>query len=213
MATTFVDMRLKAPFTAVVSGPTGSGKTKYMQQLIEGANTLTNTPPREIISCYGAWRDDFDALEERGIVMHEGLLAAENIPVDKEPRWVVVDDLMEEVSGNKTMSNMFTKYSHHRNISVFFLVQDLFKKNNRTLTLNAQYMFLFKNPRDKLFIDNLSRQAFPGKVKQVREVYENVTKAPYSFLMVDMRQETDERCRLVENFGVKGKQMYVFALQ
>ena len=96
---------------------------------------------------------------------------------------------------------------------MFFLVQDLFKKNNRTLTLNAQYMFLFKNPRDKLFIDNLDRQAFPGKVKQVREVYENVTKAPYSFLMLDMRQETDECCRLVENFGVKGKQMYVYALQ
>ena len=82
--------------------------------------------------------------------MHERLLAVENIPVDKEPRWVVVDDLMEEVSGNKAMNNMFTKYSHHRNISVFFLVQDLFKKNNQTLTLNAQYMFLFKNPRDKL---------------------------------------------------------------
>lgn len=119
---------------------------------------------------------------------------------------------MEEVSGDKTMNNMFTKYSHHRNISVFFLVQDLFKKNNRTLTLNAQYMFLFKNPRDKLFIDNLARQAFPGKVKQVREVYENVTKEPYSFLMLDMRQETDERCRLVENFGVNGRQMYAYAL-
>ena len=213
MATTLVDMRLKAPFTAVVSGPTGSGKTKYMKTLIEGASTLTNSPPAQIIYCYGAWQDDFDALEERGVVMHEGLLAAENIPVDKAPRWIVVDDLMEEVSGNKTMNNMFTKYSHHRNISVFFLVQDLFKKNNRTLTLNAQYMFLFKNPRDKLFINNLARQAFPGKVKQVREVFENVTKAPYSFLMVDMRQETDERCRLVENFGVKGKQMYVYDLQ
>ena len=114
MATTFVDMRLKAPFTAVVSRPTGSGKTKYMQKLIEGANTLTNSPPREIIYCYGAWQDDFDALEYRGIVMHEGLLAAEDIPVDKEPRWVVVDNLMGEVSGNKTMNNMFTKYSHHR---------------------------------------------------------------------------------------------------
>ena len=113
MATAFVDMRLKAPFTAVMSGPTGSGKTKYMQQLIEGADTLTNDPPREIIYCYGAWRDDFDALEERGIIMHEGLLAAENIPVDKKARWVVVDDLMEEVSGNKTMNNIFTKYSHH----------------------------------------------------------------------------------------------------
>ena len=55
MATTFVDMRLKAPFTAAVSGPTGSGKTKYMQQLIEGVNTLTNSPLREIIYCYGAW--------------------------------------------------------------------------------------------------------------------------------------------------------------
>ena len=127
-------MRLKAPFTALMSGHTSSCKTQYMQQLIEGADTLTNNPPWEIIYCYGAWRVAFDALEERGVITREGLLAAESIPVDKKARWVVVDDLMEEMLGNKTMNNMFTKYSHHRNISMFFLVQDLFKKNNRTLT-------------------------------------------------------------------------------
>ena len=207
-----IDMRLKAPFTSVVSGPTGSGKTKYMIQLIKGAHSVTTSPPVEIIYCYGAWQKDFEALEEMGVRMHEGLLNESEVPTDGKPRWIVVDDLMEEVSGGGTMNNLFTKYSHHRNLSVFFLIQDLFKKKNRTLTLNAQYMFLFKNPRDKLFIDNLARQAFPGKVKQVRQVYEKVTQDPYSFLLLDMRQETDERCRLVENFAVPNKQMYVYAL-
>lgn len=175
-----MDMRLKAPFTAVVSGPTGSGKTKYMIELIKGAKSVTNDPPVEILYCYGAWQTDFHELEEAGVVMHNGLLSEDEIPTDGKPRWIVVDDLMEEVSGDKTMNNLFTKYSHHRNLSVFFLIQDLFKKKNRTLSLNAQYMFLFKNPRDKLLIDNLARQAFPGKVKQVREVYETVTKEPDS---------------------------------
>ena len=73
-------------------------------------------------------------------------------------------------------------------------------------------MFLFKNPRDKQFIDSLARQALPGKVKQVREVYEMVTREPYSFLMLDMRQETDERCRLIEKFAIPGAQMYSYGL-
>jgi len=60
---------------------------------------------------------------------------------------VIIDDLMQET--NEMVAYMFTKGSHHRNISVVFLAQKLFSKNNfaRTMSLNAHYMVLFKNPR------------------------------------------------------------------
>ena len=210
--TNTVDMRLKAPFTAVLAGPTGSGKTHYMMSLLKGRESVTTLPPVETIYCYGAWQEQFNDLIAEGVRLQEGLIGLEDLPNDGRPRWLIIDDLMEEVSGKDSVNNLFTKYSHHRNISVFFMVQNLFKKANRTITLNAHYMFLFKNPRDKQFIDHLARQAFPGKVQQVRQVYERVTTEPYSFLLLDMRQETDERCRLIENFAVPGKTMYAYAL-
>jgi len=44
----------------------------------------------------------------------------------REPVLLVVDDLMKET--NETIANRFTKGSHHRNVSVLFLVQNLFQK-------------------------------------------------------------------------------------
>jgi hypothetical protein len=48
-------------------------------------------------------------------------------------------------------ASLFTKKSHHRNISVMYIEQNLFHKgkNHRTISLNAHYMVLFKNPRDE----------------------------------------------------------------
>ena len=49
---------------------------------------------------------------------------------------------------DETVANLFTKGSHHRNVSVVFLAQNLFPKNKfaRTMRLNAHYIVLFKNP-------------------------------------------------------------------
>ena len=60
------------------------------------------------------------------------------------PVLLVIDDLMQET--NETVANLFTKGSHHRNVSVMFLAQNLFPKNKfaRTISLNAHYMVLLR---------------------------------------------------------------------
>ena len=61
---------------------------------------------------------------------------------------IVVDDHMSDV--NQLVADIFTKFSHHRNISVLHLTQNLFDKNKyaRTISLNSHYLVLFKNCRD-----------------------------------------------------------------
>ena len=64
---------------------------------------------------------------------------------------------MEEVSGEESLKNLFTKYGHHFNVSCIFMSQNLFNKGKlRTVTLNTKYMFIFKNPRDKQVIENFA---------------------------------------------------------
>lgn len=195
-----VDVRLKSPFTAVIAGPTGCGKTNLMMSLIRNRETVCTEPPEEILYCYGAWQEKYESLRDV-VVFNEGLVDVENdIANDGKARWLVIDDLMEEVSGKQAMNNLFTKHSHHRNISIFFLAQNLFKKENRTASLNTKYMFIFKNPRDKQVIESLARQAFPGKVAAVRQAYEIATEEPHSFLLIDMSQTASERVRLLANY-------------
>ena len=45
-----------------------------------------------------------------------------------EPILLVIDDLMQET--DETVANLFTKGSHHRNVSVVFLAQNLFRKTS-----------------------------------------------------------------------------------
>ena len=67
---------------------------------------------------------------------------------------------------DKSVSNLFTKGSHHRNLSVLHLVQNVFDKNKhtRTISLNTHYLVIFKNPQDASQITHLAKQMYPGHV-------------------------------------------------
>jgi len=121
-----------------------------------------------------------------------------------EPVLLVIDDLMNET--NESIADLFTKGSHHRKVSVLFLVQNLFHKNKyiRTISLNAHYMILFKNPSDVSQFSSLAQQMCPTKFAFAVEAYE-----PYSYLFVDLRPKQDEDLRLRTNVFL-GETHYVY---
>ena len=96
------------------------------------------------------------------------------------------------------MSKLFTKESHHHNLSVMFIVQNLFDKNKeiRTISLNSHYLVVFKNPRDASQITHLAKQMYPGKTKYVQEAFLDATNQPHGYLVFDLRQETPDHLRL-----------------
>ena len=95
---------------------------------------------------------------------------------------------------DERVTTLFTKKSNHRNTSVLYLVQNLFPKNkeSRTISLNSQYMVVFKNPRDASQMSHLARQMYPGRAKFVQEAFKDAT----SVLLVDLKQDTPEDMRL-----------------
>ena len=107
-----------------------------------------------------------------------------------------MDDLM--TSTDDRVVDIFAKLSHHRNLSVVYLTQDLLYKNKqtRTLSLNSHYIVLFKNARDASQVANLARQMYPGKSAFMIEAFKNATSTPYGYLLIDRKQETDDKLRL-----------------
>ena len=98
---------------------------------------------------------------------------------------------------NQVVPNIFTKSSHHRKISILHLTQNLFDKNKyaRTISLNAHYLVLFKNPRDASQFATLARQMYPNASKFAIEAYRDATERPFGYLFVDLKPDQDERCR------------------
>jgi hypothetical protein len=149
--------------------------------------------PKKVIYCYGAFQSIFDKFPD--IQFHEGL--PDSSMFDGTPTLLVLDDFMSQA--NETITDLFTKGSHHKNISVVFLTQNIFHKNHRTISLNSHYLVLFKNPRDAYQISTLARQMYPGSSQFMVEAYKDATSTPHSYLMLDLHPDQDEKIRLRTN--------------
>lgn len=182
---------LKHPFCMLVCGPSNSGKSYFVKRILD--TKLIKPFPPKIIWCYGAYQKLFN--EMPGIEFHDGLPADIHEIRDV---LVIIDDLMSELANDKKLSSLFTKGSHHRNLSVIFIVQNMFHKGSemRNISLNSSYMCCFKNLRDKQQISCLGRQMYPNKSKYFLESYNDATAKPYGYLFIDLKSETNERLRL-----------------
>jgi hypothetical protein len=199
-----MDVRFKHPFTCMVCDPTGSGKSVFIFKLISEAYDLIVLPPEKIIYCYGEYQAIFSDYPQ--VIFHEGL--PDNAEFDGRLRTLLIlDDLMTEAGIE--VSTLFTKISHHRNVSVIFITQNLFFKSQRTMALNSQYLILFKNPRDVLQIATLGRQMYPGNGKFLVEAFKMASENPYGYLLIDLRADTLDKYRLRSNI-FRGERQYAF---
>ncbi|KAF4529495.1 hypothetical protein B566_EDAN017847 [Ephemera danica] len=189
------------PFTGIVAGPTGSGKTYFVREFLN--RKPVNVKFDEVIWCYGEWQSLYKEIKA---TFHEGLL--DTLPSDDKPRLLVVDDLMHEA--DKRVVDLFTKGSHHCNISVLFITQNLFhqKSGARDISLNAHYMVIFKNPRDAAQISYLGRQITPENPKFL-EAYRDATANPHGYLLIDLKQDTPDVLRFRTNIFDKNVSIYV----
>jgi len=106
--------------------------------------------------------------------------------------------MIEEMKSDSRLNELFTRGSHHWNLSIIHIVQNLFFNGIRTSRINAQYLILMKNPSDKLQIKNLGRQVFPGS-KHFEEAFVDATSRPFGYLLIDLTQTTPDNMRLRTN--------------
>ena len=97
-----------------------------------------------------------------------------------------------------TAVGLFTERVHHRNISVIFIIQNLFfqGKQSRTVSLNAHYFILLRNPWDRQQVEVYGGQVYPRKSHTFSEAYGRATMRPHGYLVVDLYLTTSDSCRL-----------------
>src|SRR5215813_7043553 len=116
---------IEHPATVLVVGPTQSGKTFFILQLIKYMNQLISPTPERIVYCYGLWQSVFDDYKNR-VEFRKGYNEEEIKFNPKQRSLVILDDIMLEAMGSHSVSDLFTKGSHHLNVSVFLLSQNLY---------------------------------------------------------------------------------------
>ena len=201
------DLRIRNPSTCLITGPTQSGKTTFIVNLFKnGTEIFQNTKcMQNVLFYYNQWQSLYDELKDLNVKFFNHIPTKEDVIAMCDPfkenggSIMVIDDFMNDISDD--IGYMFTVMSHHYNVTIFLLTQNLFPKNKhfRNISINSTYIAIFKNPRDSSQLSLFARQYQPGKSKFLINVYKEATKNPYSYLFFDHHQKTPDSLRIRSN--------------
>ena len=195
------DARIQHPFLMVVCGSTQSGKTCFVLNLLNNADRLIHPPPENVVWFYGeetTTTRHLESLNNDKIIPVKGIPSSFEAYISKDHNNLFIfDDLMEEVGHDKNMTRLFTRQSHHRNISVILITQDLFYKGPERLTIlrNAQYLVLFANPLDMSGTYAVASRIMPKKVPLFLNIFDVSTAPRHGYLFIDGKQNTPKEAR------------------
>lgn len=123
------------------------GKSHFVQEMLINRRKIFDVDFDRVVWCYSISSSvpDIQGIDE----FHQGIPSSFQNDAN-EKVFYIIDDLMDDLNSEK-ISNLFTKYSHHLGISVCVITQNLYQKGShfRTVSLNAKYIVIFKQPRDK----------------------------------------------------------------
>ena len=189
------NMKLQHPFTCLVSGPSGCGKSSLVKSII--SKHAIEPKPDNITWLYAEDQPLYKSM--KNVKFIQGIPDnLEELVDSRKNNLLVLDDLMTKCHSDERLTRLFSVGSHHKNMSIIFIIHNLFHhgREMRTLSLNSHYIIMFKNPRDSLQISTLARQMYPGKSKFLVESFHDATKQAYGYLLLDLKPTTEDQLRI-----------------
>ena len=197
--------RIKAPFSMLVAGSRLAGKSEFTKTLLLNHQRMITPSVKKFYWIYKTWQDMFNQLQ------HLNIEFIQDLPNHFDSNCLIVfDDMMEEASNSEKVQSLFTR-GRHLNISVILLTQNLFHKgkHSRDISLNSDYIVLFKNVRDASQISHFGKQMYPHNGKFLSWAFKDATHEPFTYLFLDLRPDTDESIRVRANIMGEYQTVYV----
>ena len=180
-------LKLKMPFSLMVSGPSQSGKSQWICKLIQHRAEVFEREFDQIIYCQPenlAHRPN----EIFNTILHSfpkamllsGLPNISKLHLDigrGRPVLLIIDDQMHAFLSSEDMLHLLTVGVHHNDLNVIYTVQNYFgsSKFGKTMTRNSIYKTFFYNRTDLTELRHISTQIVPSSP--------NFLKSCFDFLM------------------------------
>jgi len=199
-------MLFNHPANIILSGPSSSGKTYFLYQLLSNLTEYFNAVITDVYIFYVYNQELYakiDAISNLHVQFIKNIsedVINEILTTNLRPKLFIFDDLMTDL--NDTVLKLFCRGAHHTNTSIVAVMQNIFftGKHQRTISLNSQYIILFKSPRDIRQVSILASQIMPNDTKYFMSAYKKaVLEKIYSYLLIDLHPLTPSVLRLKSN--------------
>ena len=201
------NLQLKTPFTSIISGGTGAGKTHLLYNILRFRRALFDVPPQKVILFYAMKQDIYDSMLRTGAIdeMVQGIPDSTDLenmltPYSSGAGCVIIfDDQMNNITDD--LQDIFTQIGHHQKCSVFFLSQNLFFRSTkyRTMTLNTHYLFVMKSVAATSQVITLAKHFSPYQTNYIIKGFQDATKSPYKYMLFDFHPSTPDHIRIRTN--------------
>ena len=196
-----LDFSFKHPTSIQISGPTQCDKTRLVLRILE--HQVIKPFSTRMIWVYSESQPDYNFAARLYLHIefeHGWKDDIYNRIRPNQKKLLIVDDEMEEAGNSKTLQNLLTKGSHHRNLTIIYLLQNMYNAgtNQRTVSLNTHYNVVFKYLRDVRQYRCLSSQMHPGNFYWLIHAFNDATAKPHGYLVLDHHPKFDDK-RVVTN--------------
>lgn len=234
---TKLDARMYHPFTCIVSGPSQSGKSTWVKNLILNSSKYIQTKFDYIYIFIGTepeknleLKEISDKIPQAMIFNCEPIFSQGPKNADKyfrgfldeviglkekkEKGCLIFDDLMQEMGDTNFIVDIFTKYASHSNFSCILITQNIFHRGknasqNMTLYRNTHVLVLFQSHLDSTTLKNISSRVTFLKTKEQKEMVHDIQeKFRYVVLRGDLL--TPPKVRISSNYFIKLKDGVLF---
>ena len=186
-------------------------ETRLVQRILE--KQLIQPFATRIIRVYNEWQLDYDMIRERYPSIEFDKEWRDDIFDSLSPNHrniLVLDDQMAVASSSKSVADFFTKGSHHRKLTVIYLMQNVYNqgKSQKTISLNSHYSVVFRNGHDGSGSRTMAYQICISDGQWVVDAFTDATSKPYGYLILDHHPSTPEDQTVVTNIFPREQLIY-----
>ena len=190
----FYNIQLDQYFKIFISGPSKSGKSYFVGELLSNLEGFTKKKPSQIIYIFSFWQKKFEEIRQLNLVdvfLQGGSELEQRLSqfTSNQDTLLIFDDQMNNKETLQYIANLFSVEARHTKLSLIFISQKIFFNSDslRSIRENSDYWILFKNPKNVASVGYISSQM--TKNSTLANIFTAATEKAHSYLFIDTRQE------------------------